>query len=102
VSRLVSFERSLTVLLILAWAAVLASGASAAPEIRPVNINTADVEELMTLPRVGPVIAQRIVDYRKENGPFTRPAELMNVKGIGEKTFESLKDRITVGEERKK
>jgi comEA protein len=61
-----------------------------------VNINKAGVEELMSLPGVGPKIAQRIVEYRTQHGPFKRKEELMNVQGIGPKKFERLKDRITL------
>jgi competence protein ComEA len=61
-----------------------------------VNINTASLEELETLPGVGPVLAQSIIDYREEHGPFTRIEDLMNVSGIGEKRFEDLKDKVTV------
>lgn len=61
-----------------------------------ININTAKVEELQKLPRVGPKIAQRIVDFRKENGNFRRIEDIMNVKGIGEKTFIRMKDMISV------
>lgn len=61
-----------------------------------VNINTASVEELGTLPRVGPVTAQRIVDWRKEHGPFASVDELDAVDGIGPKLMESLKDLVTV------
>jgi competence protein ComEA len=61
-----------------------------------VNINTASIAELDTLPGVGPAIAQRIVEYRAEHGDFAAPKDLMNVKGIGPATFEKLKDRITV------
>ncbi len=61
------------------------------------NINTATKEELDTLPSIGPVIAQRIVDYRNENGPFTNISQLMRVEGIGADRFEKLADRITVG-----
>jgi len=60
------------------------------------NINTATVEELDTLPGIGPAIAQRIVDYRNDNGPFATIEDLMNVKGIGETTFAELKSKITV------
>jgi competence protein ComEA len=63
-----------------------------------VNINTASLGELQKLPRVGPQIAQRILDYRKENGDFKRVEDILKVRGIGEKVFEQLKDLITVGE----
>jgi len=64
-----------------------------------ININTAQSEELQKLPRVGPAVAQRILDYRKENGNFKRIEDLMKVRGIGEKVFGQLKDLITVGAE---
>jgi competence protein ComEA len=60
---------------------------------------SAQSEELQKLPRVGPAIAQRILDYRKENGNFKRVEDLMKVRGIGEKVFAQLKDLITVGAE---
>lgn len=62
-----------------------------------VNINSAGLNELQSLPRVGPKLAQRILDYRKEHGPFKRAEDLLKVKGIGEKMFRSLKDLVTVG-----
>ncbi len=61
-----------------------------------ININTATVKQLSTLPRIGEKIALRIVNFRKQNGKFKRIEELMKVKGIGEKLFVKLKDRITV------
>lgn len=61
-----------------------------------VNINKASAAELETLPRVGPAMAQRIIDWREENGPFTSVDDLRNVTGIGDKTFEELKDLVTV------
>lgn len=64
-----------------------------------VNINTASLEELQKLPRIGPQIAKRIIDYRKENGSFKKVEEIMKVRGIGEKVYNQLKDRITVGAE---
>ncbi len=67
-----------------------------------ININTASVEELQKLPRIGPQVAQRIVDYRKQNGGFKKIEELMKVRGIGEKTFNQLKDLVTVGSENAK
>jgi competence protein ComEA len=64
----------------------------------PVNLNTASVSEIATLPGVGPKAAQRIVEYRQKNGGFKKIEELMNVKGIGEKSFLKLKPLITVAE----
>ena len=61
-----------------------------------ININTATAEELAQLDRVGPKYAERIVAYRTENGPFKAPEEIMQVAGIGQKTYEANKDRITV------
>ncbi|WP_309075539.1 helix-hairpin-helix domain-containing protein [Paenarthrobacter sp.] len=61
-----------------------------------VNINTASLEELGTLPRIGPVTAQGIIDWRKEHGPFASVDELDAVDGIGPKLMESLKDLVTV------
>ena len=61
-----------------------------------ININTGAAADLETLPRVGPMMAQRIIDYRTSNGPFASIDDLRNVTGIGEKTFEALKDLVTV------
>jgi len=63
-----------------------------------VNINTASVEELEALPRIGPALAQRIVDYRAEHGPFQRVDDLVQVKGIGSALLEILRPYVTVGE----
>jgi comEA protein len=71
---------------------------SAAPKAK-VNINTASASELETLPRVGPKVAQRIIDFRTKNGNFKKVEEIMKVQGIGEKVFENIKDLITVGGE---
>ena len=62
-----------------------------------ININTATVAELDTLPRIGPAIAQRIIDYRTTNGPFSSIEQIMNVSGIGPATFAQIRDLITVG-----
>jgi competence protein ComEA len=61
-----------------------------------VNINTASATELDALPGIGPVLAQRIIDCRQANGPFHRPEDIKNVKGIGDSTFEGLRDLIKV------
>jgi len=64
-----------------------------------VNINNADAAQLALLPRVGPSVAGRIVDYRKQNGAFKKAEDLMLVQGIGEKTFELIKPYVaTAGE----
>jgi competence ComEA-like helix-hairpin-helix protein len=74
---------------------------SLAPQSTPeqsekININTASYEELQKITGVGPVIAQRIIDYRNTNGPFQKIEDIKNVKGIGDKTFEKMKDEITI------
>jgi competence protein ComEA len=69
-----------------------ASGASGAV----VNLNTATQAELETLPRIGPALAGRILDYRTANGRFAAVTDLMKVTGIGQKVFDGLKDRIAV------
>ena len=66
----------------------------------PVNLNAASVAQLQTLPGIGASAAQRIVEYRQKNGAFKKIEELMNVKGIGEKSFLKLKPLITVGAEK--
>lgn len=61
-----------------------------------VNINTADAEQLQLLPRVGPSLAQRIIDFRQAHGPFGGVDELVAVKGIGERSLETLEPYVTV------
>ena len=61
-----------------------------------VNINTADAARLATLKGIGSALAQRIIDYREENGAFKTVDELKNVRGIGEKKFADLKDKVTI------
>ncbi len=71
---------------------------TAAPKGK-VNINTASQSELEALPRIGPKVAQRIIEFRTQNGNFKKVEDIMKVKGIGEKIFQQLKDLITVGPE---
>ena len=67
-----------------------------AAETQQVNINTATVQELSQLKGVGPAYAAKIVAYREANGPFEKSEDIMQVPGIGTKTFEVNKDRIMV------
>ena len=61
-----------------------------------VNINTATKEQLMTLPGIGEVLAQKIIDYRAEHGPFKKIADLLLVDGIGEHRLDAIIDNITI------
>ncbi len=61
-----------------------------------ININKASTQELEQLPGIGPVKARSIVEYREKNGNFTKIDDIINVSGIGEKTFERIKDSITI------
>ena len=63
-----------------------------------VNINTASLQELMSLDGIGETYAQRIIDYRTANGPFTDISQIKNVEGIGDKRFNAIKDSITIGD----
>lgn len=61
-----------------------------------VNLNTATQAQLESLPGLGPKVAERILEYRQKNGPFKKVENLMNVKGIGEKSFLKLKPLLSV------
>lgn len=80
---------ALAAVLLMSWVPLWAQG-------QDININEASVEVLTQLKGVGPVYAERIVQYRQENGPFEKPEDIMDVKGIGPKTFEDNQDLITV------
>lgn len=62
-----------------------------------IDLNTATLDQLMTLPGIGEGLAQRIINHRQEHGPFERIADLANVSGIGDKKLEALLEYITVG-----
>jgi competence protein ComEA len=97
-----------SVLALVALLAALAAPAAAAqqaatPQPAPaakaeavVNLNTATAVELESLPGIGKSTAQRILEYRQKSGGFKKIEELMNVKGIGEKSFLKIKNRLTV------
>jgi competence protein ComEA len=92
------------------WAGVLASALLATPvaaerlqqspapaaRAATIDLNTANVADLEGLPGVGRRTAERIVEHRQKNGPFKKIEELMNIKGIGEKSFLKLKPLISV------
>ena len=61
-----------------------------------VDLNRATAAQLETLPRIGPALAQRIIEWRESNGPFAAVTDLRNVTGVGDKIFDALKDRVTV------
>ena len=63
----------------------------------PININTATITDLQKLPGIGAATATRIVEYRQKNGPFKKVEDLLNVRGIGEKTFDRIRARLSVG-----
>ena len=67
-----------------------------AEPLEPININTALQPELERLPRIGPAMSRRIIDYRTRYGRFRRPEDLMQVRGIGPKTYEQLEPMIVV------
>ena len=81
---------------------LLAQTAQSTGDARPgkpaavVNLNTATVNELETLPGIGAKVAARIIEYRQKKGPFKKVEELMNVQGIGEKSFLKIRAQLTV------
>ncbi len=81
----------MTVALMMAWAVP-----ALAEEAGLVNINTASIEQLMTLDGIGESYAERIIEFREKNGTFQSPEDLLKIKGIGEKTLETNKGRILV------
>jgi competence protein ComEA len=90
-----SLKKKMVITLLVSLAVIFA-GTCGAVAMEKVNINTAPVEKLMQLNRVGAKYAQRIVEYRETVGPFKKPEDIMKVKGIGQKTWEANKDRIVV------
>jgi comEA protein len=61
-----------------------------------VNLNLATAAQIASLPGIGPKTADLIVQYRQKNGPFKKIEEIMNIRGVGEKSFLRIKDRLTV------
>jgi competence protein ComEA len=67
-------------------------------EAQPIDINRATATELTAIPGVGKVLAQRIVEFREQNGPFRRVEDLLKIKGIGEKSFQKIRAYVKVSE----
>ncbi len=98
-----NFQRTTTWLVLASFftiallaAPVPAVGAGGEEKAARINLNTAGVEELATLPGIGPSYAKRIVEYREKNGPFKRVEDLLNVQGIGDKTLERIREKVIV------
>ena len=72
--------------------------ASAEAPSSPIDLNTATSEQLQTLPGIGPVYADRIIEYRNTHGPFTSVSQLLNISGIGQKRLAAIWDYITIGD----
>lgn len=89
-------RRILAALVAFAVAAVALPTVAAAAPAGKVNVNTAGADELALLPRVGPALAKRILEYRDDNGDFEVADDLMLVRGIGERTFELLEPFVTL------
>lgn len=97
----VSIRRFMIVCLVALMSATIAAAAEPAEQAKPapagvVNINTASVDQLALLPRIGPAAAARIIEYRSANGGFKKTTDLLQVKGIGDKSFEVLKPYVSV------
>ena len=88
--------RALLLIICLSVATGAQESAGHATASAPLNLNTATVAQLDALPGIGKATAERIVEYRQKNGGFKKSEELMNVRGVGEKSFLRIKDRITV------
>ena len=84
-----------------AWSVRTQKTGSTEPFVmQTVDINTADAQQLQRLEGIGPVLAQRIVDWRGANGKFTSPEDLLEVDGIGNATLENMREFITIGDQK--
>jgi competence protein ComEA len=97
-----TFRRLVTTALALAVATLVCTGptlaASAKAPAGKVNLNTATVEQLTTVPGVGPKLAARILEQRQKSGSFKSVQDILGVKGIGEKNLAKIQGYLTVGE----
>jgi competence protein ComEA len=87
---------ALCLVLSLAFAPLAAAQNTKPQTTEKVNLNTATIDQLQTLPGIGPAMAKKVLEYRTKVGKFTKIEEILNVKGIGEKRFQQMKDRLVV------
>lgn len=97
-----SNRKALVVVLVVVCIALVSLLNVNAAEVQKININTATAEELAQLKGIGPSHAANIVAFREKNGPFKSPEELMQVSGIGQRTFEANQEIIIVEEPKPK
>ncbi len=84
-------------LVLLSWAAVVAAAqGSKRPPVKPLDLNTATVEELQQLPGIGPVTAKAMVRFREKSGPFRRVEDLLAIRGISKARLKKLRPYVTV------
>ena len=89
-------QKTFTTLLLLAISLLFSSSIVKSGPTQKIDLNSATLCELDSLPGIGLSMAERILEFRRKNGPFRRVEDLMNVRGIGEKKFLKLRDRIKV------
>jgi len=78
-------------------AAAESKTSSKAATAQPVDINSATLEQLTTVPGIGPSLAQRIIEFREKQGPFQRIEDLLKIRGIGERSLEKIRPHVKVG-----
>ena len=83
-------------ILALCFVFALSSGATKKPPLKPININTANAEELEQVPGIGPVTAEKILQMRKSYGAFKSVDDLLSIRGIGKKRLEKMRKYLTV------
>src|SRR6202171_3448636 len=88
--------RLLLSLLAFCFVFAAASGATKKPPLKPININTANSEELQEVPGIGPVTAEKILQMRKSYGAFKSVDDLLSIRGIGKKRLEKMRKYLTV------